>query len=139
MATPTPLLTDLLRAELCALVAGAGNRRVLPTRVHLGTPAGRYLTVAHDPSYDAGFRADLMERMIDGLDRADLRCAWITRSGPLEPGDPEFSWSAAAREAFARHDLDYPGFFLVTRRGWRHLESGDAVRWTPARTRRRAA
>ncbi len=138
MATPTPLLTDQLRAELCALIAAAGNRRVLPTVVHLGIPGARRLSVPHDPSYDAGLCADVLERMIDGLVGDDLRCAWITRSGPLEAGDPEFRWSAAAREAFARHGLIYPGFFLVTRRGWRHLESGDAVQWKPASKRRAA-
>ncbi len=132
-------MTDMLRAELCALIAGAGSRRVLPTLVHLGTPGALRLSAPHDPSYDAGLRADLMERMVGGIELAELRCAWITRSGPLEPGDPEFTWAAAAREAFARHDLDYPGFFLVTRRGWRHLESGDAVQWKPTRIRRRAA
>ncbi|MCW2857492.1 MAG: hypothetical protein JWR52_3107 [Marmoricola sp.] len=135
----TPLLTDLLRAELCAFVAAAGTRRVLPVRIHLGTPGGSRLAIPHDPSYDAGLRADLTERMLDGLDSADLRCGWITRSGPLEPGDAEFGWSAAAREAFARHALDYPGFFLITRHGWRDLETGAAVHWQPPRVRWRAA
>jgi hypothetical protein len=136
--TPAPL-TDLLRAELCALVASAGTRRVLPVLVHLGTPGGTHLWVAHDPSYDAGLRADLSERMLDGLQDADLRCGWITRSGPLEPGDAEFGWSAAAREAFARHDREYPGFFLITRSGWRNLDTGDSLHWQAPRVKRGAA
>lgn len=139
MATSSPPLTAMLRAEVSHFIAAAGTRRVLPAQLHIGTPGGHRLTVAHDSSYDAGLRADLIERMIDGLEAGSLSCSWITRSGPMAPGDADFAWSAAARAAFGRYGISYPGFFVITRGGWLHLETGQAVAHQPVRRRRRTA
>jgi hypothetical protein len=130
-------LAGQLRAALCDFVSSAGMRRRLPTTFHVGTPGGDQVTVPHDVCFDAGLRADLVERAIDGLDgRAGERpVPWLTRSGDLTAADADFAWFAAAREGFGRHGLELPGFFVVTRYGWLNLANEDVVRWRRVRPR----
>lgn len=131
-------LAGQLRAALCDFVASAGTRRRLPTLVHVGTPGGDHLTVIHDACFDAGLRADLVERTLDGLDGAAAArpVPWLTRTGELVPADPDFAWFSAAREAFGRHALALPGFFVITRYGWMNLANDDVIRWRRVRPRR---
>lgn len=118
-------LIDVRKAR-AAFVAEAGTRRALPREFHLGVLGGEHLTVPDDPDLDAGLRADVIERALDGVDRSEvpLPAAWITRSGELAAGDADFAWLSAAREAFGRHDLEVPRFFVITRHGWIDLIAG---------------
>jgi hypothetical protein len=130
-------LAGQLRAALCDFVSAAGTRRRLPTTFHVGTPGGDQVTVPHAVHFDAGLRADLVERAIDGLDgRAGERpVPWLTRTGDLTPADADLAWFAAAREGFGRHGLELPGFFVVTRYGWLNLANDDVIRWRRVRPR----
>ena len=133
-------LAGQLRAALCDFVTSAGTRRLLPTAFHVGTPGSDHLTLPHDACFDAGLRADLVERAIDGLEgRAAARpVPWLTRSGELSPADCDFAWFAAARAAFGRHGLPLPGFFVMTRHGWLNLADEEVVRWRRVRPDPRA-
>jgi hypothetical protein len=131
-------LAGQLRAELCDFVTTAGTRRRLPTLFHVGTPGGDNITLPHDLYFDAGLRADLVERAIDGLDglAAARPVPWLTRTGDLAPADADFAWFSAAREGFGRHSLELPGFFVITRHGWLNLANEDVIRWQRVRPRR---
>jgi len=130
-------LAGQLRAALCDFVSSAGTRRRLPTLFHVGTPGGEQITLPHDRYFDAGLRADLVERAIDGLDgpAGDRPVPWLTRTGDLAPADADFAWFTAAREGFGRHGLDLPGFFVVTRYGWLNLANEEVIRWRRVRPR----
>jgi hypothetical protein len=130
-------LAGQLRAALCDFVAAAGTRRRLPTLFHLGTPGGDRITLPHDPTFDAGLRADLVERALDGLEgaAAERPVPWLTRTGELVPTDADFAWFSAVRDGFGRHDLEPPGFFVVTRYGWFNLANDDVIRWRRVRPR----
>jgi len=130
-------LAGQLRAALCDFVSAAGTRRRLPTLFHVGTPGGEQITLPHDLYFDAGLRADLVERAIDGLDGpAGVRpVPWLTRTGDLAPTDADFAWFTAAREGFGRHGLELPGFFVITRYGWLNLANEDVIRWRRVRPR----
>ncbi|RNM16051.1 hypothetical protein [Nocardioides pocheonensis] len=131
-------LAGQLRVALCDFVSAAGTRRLLPTLFHVGTPGGDRITLPHDASFDAGLRADLVERVLDGLDgqAAERPVPWLTRTGDLTPTDADFAWFTAAREAFGRHALELPGFFVMTRYGWLNLANEDLIRWRRVRPRR---
>ena len=116
-------------------VAEAGRRRMLPASFHVGHPDGERADLVDLPWYDAGLRADLVTRAIDGVDVPDP-LPWVTRSGELEPTDEDLRWLAATREAFERHALPLPGFFVVTRRGWCDLVGGQVHTWVRVRPRR---
>jgi hypothetical protein len=128
-------LAGQLRAALCEFVTTAGTRRKLPTLFHVGTPGGVHITLPHDACFDAGLRADLVERAIDGLEgpAADRPVPWLTRTGDLTPADCDFAWFSAAREGFGRHGLELPGFFVVTRYGWLNLANEGVIRWRRVR------
>lgn len=130
-------LAGQLRAALCDFVSTAGTRRQLPTLFHVGTPGGEHITLPHDACFDAGLRADLVERVLDGLEgRAWERpVPWLTRTGDLAAADPDLAWFAAAREGFGRHGLGMPGFFVITRYGWLNLATEDVIRWRRFRPR----
>jgi len=130
-------LAGQLRAALCDFVRAAGTRRKLPVTFHVGTPGGAQVSLPHDPCFDAGLRADLVERAIDGLEGSagERPCPWLTRTGDLVPGDADFAWFAAAREAFGRHGVPLPGFFVLTRYGWLNLANEDVIRWHRVRAR----
>jgi len=130
-------LTHQLRAALTDFVAESGTRRALPTTVRIGVPGGAHLALPHDPTADAGLRADVVERALDTCDQ-ETAVAWLTRSGELVAGDTDFAWFAASREAFGRHGLRMPGFFVMTRYGWLDLCDDSVVRWRRVRVRGRA-
>jgi len=133
-------LAGQLRTELCGFVTSAGTRRKLPVTFHVGTPGGGRISLPHDATFDAGLRADLVERALDGLDgrAAERPCPWVTRSGDLCPTDGDFAWFAAAREAFGRHGAPLPGFFVLTRYGWLNLANDELLRWRRIRPRAEA-
>ncbi|MCZ4498483.1 MAG: hypothetical protein JWQ74_1036 [Marmoricola sp.] len=129
-------LTDQLRAALSAFVTESGTRRSLPCTVRLGVPGGEHLALPHDPTLDAGLRSDVLERALDTLDPSTA-VPWLTRSGDLVPGDIDFAWFTAAREAFSSHGYAAPGFFVMNRYGWLNLVDDTAVRWSRVRVRTR--
>jgi len=126
-------VAGLLRLALTEHVTAAGTRRALPTLVHVGTPGGEEVVVPDEPGLDPGLRADLLERAIDGLELQTPPIAWLTRVGVLSPGDADLAWFSATREAFARHSLVLPGFFVMTRYGWLNLANDESIRWSRVR------
>lgn len=125
----------LLRQELDAHVAALGRRRLATPTVYVGAPGGESVQVAATdlPGRHLGWRADLLERALDGLEAP--YCAWITRSGTLEPTDDDRAWCAAARVAFARHGIDLPAFPVLCRSGWTDLLTGGSVSFYRIRKR----
>ena len=141
--TDAPVPSDLVasvRKAMYEFVNAAGNRRVLPPVFHVGRPGGRpgayQYAIADEVATQAGLRADLVERALDGLLVEDP-CAWITRSGSLTPTDPDVAWFAASREAFGRHGLELPAFLVITRAGWINLMAEQALPQPGVRPRRR--
>lgn len=134
-ATPLPL-AGMLREELGLFVARIGIRRRLVPRLYVGAPGAERLAVpdyAGTDARDAGWRADLVERAVAGVERPV--CGWITRSGHLTPSDHDLAWAGAALVAFARHGLELPGFFVLNRHGWRDVLSGEEVSYHRIRQR----
>ena len=128
-------LAAAIKGELRDFVAAAGTRRDLETTCHVGHPCGERTRFVHFDIDDASLRADLVERAIDGLLRSDGACAWVTRGGELGLVDADAEWFAAARAAFARHGLPLPAFFVLNRRGWVDLVSGEQRLWSRIRNR----
>jgi hypothetical protein len=131
MNTELPVAGHLSRA-MRDLARAAGRRRALPTVLHLGHPRSEEVLVPDRDWYDAGIRADLVTRALDGLaDPAPL--VWLTRSGGLDPTDVDAAWCAAALAGLARHGLPVAGFFVVTRAGWADLTTGERHAWSRVR------
>ena len=130
-----PNLAAAIKVELAEFVIAAGTRRDLHTSCHVGHPGGERSTFAHLEIDCASLRADLVERAIDGLFTTDGACAWVTRSGELGLVDADAEWFAAARGAFARHGLPLQAFFVLNRRGWVDLVSGETREWYRIRNR----
>ena len=128
-------LAAAIKVELSEFVSAAGTTRDLSTTCHVGHPGGNCTKLAHREVDDASLRADLVERAIDGLLTIEDACAWITRSGELNLVDADAEWFAAARAAFARHGLPLPAFFVLNRRGWVDLVSGERREWYRIRNR----
>ncbi|WP_148045036.1 hypothetical protein [Nocardioides marmorisolisilvae] len=126
-------VAGLLRVALTEHVSAAGTKRALPTVMHVGTPGVEAVAVPDAPDLDPGLRADLMERALDGLDLSRTPLPWLTRIGELAPGDVDLAWFAATREAYGRHSLDLPGFFVMTRYGWLDLATDELIRWSRVR------
>lgn len=120
----------------------ARRRRDLRPRAWVGCPGGRrghdVLLLPDLPSglphgAAAGLRADLIERALDGIETtADVLC-WVSRSGEPGAGDVELAWWAAARRAFARHDVPLAGFCVLNRYGWLDLGTGLGRTWARVR------
>ena len=130
-----PTLAAAIKVELSEFVTAAGTRRDLHTTCHVGHPGGERTTFEHLEIDDASLRADLVERAIDGLLTTEGACAWVTRGGELGLVDADAEWFAAARAAFARHGLPLPAFFVLNRRGWVDLVSGERREWYRIRNR----
>ncbi len=128
-----PTLSSGIRAELRAFVAAAGTRRALPVTCHVGHPDGEHSPPLPGDASDAALRADLVERALDGLKETSGACGWVTRSGSLERTDADAEWYAAALTGFARHGLVLPAFFVLNRRGWVDLVSGEHRQWQRVR------
>lgn len=128
-------LAGLVNCAMRDFVEAAGRRRMLPITLHVGLPRAETRTVTEQPWFDAGLRSDLVTRALDGLESPNP-LVWLSRAGDLGPRDADWAWHAAARTAFARHDLPLPGFFVVTRRGWVELSCGDRHPWYRVRPAR---
>jgi hypothetical protein len=126
-----------IHVELRAFVTAAGTRRSLPITCGVGHPGGQHTRFAHEVTAEAALRADLVERVIDGLLDTTDACAWLTRGGELELTDADAEWFAAARTAFARHGLPLPAFFVLNRSGWVDLVTGEHREWSRVRKRSR--
>ncbi len=134
-------------------------RRVFAPRLHLGVP-GSPLSLSSDalaplsgapwppPRWlDAGARADVCDRMVSAwqaqepatphrsLPLGTVSC-WYTRPGTPDLHDEDPAWFAAARWAFAAHDLPLRGFWVVTRYGWHDPVTGELRRWKRLRLQR---
>lgn len=135
VSTPAPPpvpVAGLVRRALDEFVRAAGTRRAVPTVLHLGTPGGEQVRVPDRSWHDAGSRADLVARALEGLDGRDP-LAWLCRRGSLCPTDVDLAWLAACRHGYARHGLGLAGFYLVTREGWADLVGGSEQRWSRVR------
>jgi len=129
-----------IAVELRGFVRAAGRRRALPITAYVGVPGSVRTALPHDPAHDRVLRTDLVERVVDGLpERAvDRRsaCAWVTRPGELGLDTRDLEWWAVSRDGFARHGLELPAFFVVTRYGWHEAFSGMSRHWLRVRPRR---
>lgn len=119
-------------------VAGAGRARALATTVHVGAPEGVHVDIPSEAWFDAGLRVDLLARALSGLDDPTFAGAlpWLSRTGGLDPHDADLQWCAASLAAFARFGAVPPGFFVVTRRGWLDVLTGQARPWSRVRPQR---
>jgi len=126
-------VAGLLRLALTEHVTAAGTRRALPTVMHVGVPGEEQVGVTEETGLDPGLRADLLERALDGLDLEATPLPWLTRTGELVPGDADLAWFAATFEAYGRHSLVLPGFFVMTRYGWLNLATDEVIRWSRIR------
>jgi len=129
-----PLAGQLHRA-MRDFVASAARRRNLPDVLHVGHPAGEVVPITDQDWYDEGTRADLVTRALDGL-ATTTPLAWLTRVGELTTTSTDLSWCAAVRTGFDRHGLTLPGVYLLTRRGWAELISGEQHPWHRVRPAR---
>ncbi|MFL6107615.1 MAG: hypothetical protein ACJ716_14000 [Marmoricola sp.] len=126
-------VAGLLKVALTQHVRAAGTRRALPSLMHVGIPGSEEVVVPEEPGLDPGLRADLLERALDGLDLEPPPLPWLTRTGELAPGDADLAWFAATREAYGRHSVALPGFFVMTRYGWLDLATDELIRWSRVR------
>lgn len=135
MTTPPSPFAASLRRELEAYVASLGRRRAHPPVVYVGRMGLDRVRVSTGPlpRREVGWRADLVERAIQGAQDPD--CAWVTRYGDLDPTEDDRAWCAATTMAFARHGLVSRGFYVLNRYGWHELLAGELVRFYRIRRR----
>lgn len=125
---------DQLAHAVRAFVDASGRKRDLPATVHVGLPLSHFLQIPDDDRYDAGLRTDLVERALSCLDQPEPM-VWLTRPGADHPYDVDHAWCAATTSAALRaHRI--VGFYVVTRQGWTHLESGESKLWERVRPKR---
>jgi hypothetical protein len=123
-AEPMEPLTHRVEAAATTFLTERRGKRAHPTTLRVGALDGPHIGIPHDPSMDGGLRTDLVERILDGLDLSEA-LTWLTRGGRLVPGDADFAWFAASREAFGRHGCRLPAFFVITPEGWFDLVSDE--------------
>jgi len=132
--TPLPRVSEL-HVALYAFAECAARRRVLPSTLHVGVPSIEDVPV-RDPGTVA-LRADVVELAVACVAVA-APFAWLTRLGDLVARRDDHRWFAATAAAFATHGLGDPDFYVVTRRGWLDLATGERQVWhrvRPARLR----
>ena len=122
-----------LHLELRRFVTCVGTRRTADPVCHVGHPAGEHARIPDRRADDAGLRADLVERALDGLETTRRACVWLTRTGTLGRTDHDAHWFAAARSGFAGHGLPLPGFFVLNRTGWVDLVTEETRTWSRVR------
>ncbi len=114
------------------MAAECGRRRSIRPVLHVGSPYGEQLTVPHERWYDAGLRADLVERALSAVDVAEP-LVWIARLGGCHATDDDHAWCRATLAASARHGHK-PHFYVVTRRAWLDPRTGDCRTWQRVRS-----
>jgi len=117
-----PLHTVLRRAV--ADHAARERRRVHPALLHVGWPGGPedVFVAGADEDLDHALRTDIVAALLHTSRRhapvtGAVPMLWLTRPGPLEVGDLDLAWLAAARSASAEAAVDLM-LVVVTRRGW---------------------
>lgn len=134
MSISRPLAAEV-HAAMCAFVLAHHRRRRVPVVLHLGTPGGEQRRITEAGWYDAGTRADLVSRALEGLS-CPAPLIWLARTGPLLTASVDLAWLAAARTAHARHGSELAHFFVVTRQGWADLVADEEHPWHRVRPAR---
>lgn len=114
------------------LLAAEDRRRRPPAVVQVGVPGGPTTTIADDPTWDHGLRAEMLGAALRA--RGDPPWVWVTRTGPLELQDVDAAWLAPALAAAGEREVDV-AFVVVTRHGWTDPRSGLRREWTRIRRR----
>jgi hypothetical protein len=137
-------LTRALQTVLRRAVADHAAReprRVYPPLLHVGWPGGPedVFVVAPDEQLDHALRTDVVAALLHTSRRrapvtGALPMLWLTRSGPLEVGDLDLAWLAAARSAGAEAAVDLM-LVVVTRHGWFDPRTGVRREWKRLRNR----
>jgi len=134
-----PLQNVLRRAV--ADHASRERRRVHPALLHVGWPGGSedVFVVVPDEELDHALRCDVVAALLHRARRhapvaGAVPLLWLTRSGPLEVGDLDLAWLAAARSASAEAGVGLT-LVVVTRRGWFDPRSDVRREWKRLRTR----
>lgn len=137
---PSRTSDDQRRAAVLEL-ALSERRRVHPSLVHVGTPAGPADVLAAQAPQEASaldhaVRVDQLSRLLWAR-RHDHPLVWLTRTGPLEWQDVDASWfsacAAASGETGVAADL-----LVVTRHGWWSPRTDARRTWARIRDRRRS-
>lgn len=127
----TTLPDALLRLEVGRL-RRRETRRAFDSAVYVGTldgPRDSFALPLRDvPALDAGVRTDVVCALL-ARTGPELRTMWLVRPGRPEPHDADLEWQGAARRAFAFHDRPLEGCYVITRYGWRDLDSGRSRTW----------
>ena len=136
---PRALHTVLRRAVLDH--AERERRRVHPPLLHAGWPGGPEEVFATGPGdvLDHALRCDVVAALLRTVRRhppvaGGVPMLWLTRSAPLEIGDADAAWLAAAWSAAAESGLGLT-FVLVNRHGWLDPRSGTHREWKRLRRR----
>jgi hypothetical protein len=134
-----PLHTVLRRAV--ADHSSRERRRVHPPLLHVGWPGGPedVFVVGPGEELDHALRCDVVAALLHISRRhapvvGAVPMLWLTRSGPLEVGDLDLAWLAAARSASAEAAVELM-LVVVTRRGWFDPRSGVRREWKRLRDR----
>lgn len=116
-------------------------RRVHPPLLHVGWPGAREEVFATEPGdrLDHALRTDILAALLQAARRhppvtGAVPMLWLTRAAPLEVGDLDLAWLAAARTACAEADMALT-FVLVNRHGWLDPRSGVHREWKRLRRR----
>lgn len=117
------------------------RRRVHPPLLHVGWPGAREEVFAaeSDDVLDHALRCDVVAALLRTARRGApisdaVPMLWLTRSGPLEVGDLDLAWLAAARSATAEAGLALT-LVVVNRHGWLDPRSGVRREWKRVRDR----
>jgi hypothetical protein len=136
----TRALHQVLRRAVADHVARE-PRRIHPPLLHVGWPGGPedVFVIRPDDELDHALRSDVVAAMLHKARRhapvsGAVPMLWLTRSGPLEVGDLDLAWLAAARSAGAEASVHLV-LVVVTRRGWFDPRTGVLREWKRLRTR----
>ncbi len=117
------------------------RRRVHPPLLHVGWPGGPedVFVVTADEVLDQALRSDVVAAMLHTARRhapvaGSVPMLWLTRSGPLEVGDLDLAWLAAARSASAEAAVELM-LVVVTRQGWFDPRTDVRREWKRLRSR----
>lgn len=117
------------------------RRRVHPPLLHVGWPGAREELFAAEPGdvLDHALRTDVTAALLRAARRhppvsGAVPMLWLTRSAPLEVGDADLAWLAAAWSATAEAGLGLT-FVVVNRHGWLDPRTGVHREWKRLRQR----